>query len=172
MQQVSVTRPVLTCACLAGLEAGEVGLVLTYAVTLIGNFQWTVRQSAEVENMVRTCQSLSTMFNDFVGLLMNKKKNNPTTLLQDNQKINELGIRSCVSLGVTECTTAATGVIIVSLHCWLSLDWSKSKTTRQSCHRLRPKPSKYASQTRQFKMWPGDQVKYYNVASSLLCHIL
>lgn len=48
--------------CLPGLEAGEVGLVLTYAVTLIGNFQWTVRQSAEVENMVRTCarQSLST----------------------------------------------------------------------------------------------------------------
>ncbi|TNN61497.1 Multidrug resistance-associated protein 4 [Liparis tanakae] len=34
-----------------GLEAGEVGLVLTYVVTLVGNFQWTVRQSAEVENM-------------------------------------------------------------------------------------------------------------------------
>lgn len=30
------------------------GLVLTYVVTLVGNFQWTVRQSAEVENMVRT----------------------------------------------------------------------------------------------------------------------
>lgn len=29
------------------------GLVLTYAVTLVGNFQWTMRQSAEVENMVR-----------------------------------------------------------------------------------------------------------------------
>lgn len=42
--------------CLPGLEAGEVGLVLTYAVTLIGNFQWTVRQSAEVENMVRPCK--------------------------------------------------------------------------------------------------------------------
>lgn len=40
------------CVCLPGLEAGEVGLVLTYAVTLIGSFQWTVRQSAEVENMV------------------------------------------------------------------------------------------------------------------------
>ncbi|CAG00980.1 unnamed protein product, partial [Tetraodon nigroviridis] len=37
-----------------GLEAGEVGLVLTYAVTLVGNFQWTMRQSAEVENMVRS----------------------------------------------------------------------------------------------------------------------
>lgn len=39
--------------CVSGLEAGEVGLVLTYAVTLIGNFQWTMRQSAEVANMVR-----------------------------------------------------------------------------------------------------------------------
>lgn len=39
--------------CVSGLGAGEVGLVLTYAVTLIGNFQWTMRQSAEVENMVR-----------------------------------------------------------------------------------------------------------------------
>lgn len=38
---------------LSGLEAGEVGLVLTYAVTLVGNLQWTMRQSAEVENMVR-----------------------------------------------------------------------------------------------------------------------
>lgn len=39
---------------LSGLGAGEVGLVLTYAVTLVGNFQWTMRQSAEVENMVRS----------------------------------------------------------------------------------------------------------------------
>ncbi|XP_071321048.1 ATP-binding cassette sub-family C member 4-like isoform X2 [Trachinotus anak] len=39
-----------------GLEAGEVGLVLTYAVTLIGNFQWTVRQSAEVENMMTSVE--------------------------------------------------------------------------------------------------------------------
>lgn len=35
------------------LDAGSVGLVLTYAVTLMGMFQWGVRQSAEVENMVR-----------------------------------------------------------------------------------------------------------------------
>lgn len=55
--------------CLAGLEAGEVGLVLTYAVTLIGNFQWTVRQSAEVENMVRTCQSLSSSTTDCTPVL-------------------------------------------------------------------------------------------------------
>lgn len=35
------------------LEAGSVGLALTYSVTLMGMFQWGVRQSAEVENMVR-----------------------------------------------------------------------------------------------------------------------
>ncbi|XP_075333092.1 ATP-binding cassette sub-family C member 4-like [Odontesthes bonariensis] len=39
-----------------GLEAGQVGLVLTYAVTLIGNFQWTVRQSAEMENMMTSVE--------------------------------------------------------------------------------------------------------------------
>uniref|UniRef100_A0A3Q1C9L1 Multidrug resistance-associated protein 4 n=1 Tax=Amphiprion ocellaris TaxID=80972 RepID=A0A3Q1C9L1_AMPOC len=39
-----------------GLEAGEVGLVLTYALTLVGNFQWTVRQSAEVENMMTSVE--------------------------------------------------------------------------------------------------------------------
>ncbi|CAB1327867.1 unnamed protein product, partial [Coregonus sp. 'balchen'] len=39
-----------------GLEAGAVGLVLSYAVTLLGNFQWTVRQSAEVENMMTSVE--------------------------------------------------------------------------------------------------------------------
>lgn len=34
------------------LDAGSVGLALTYAVTLMGMFQWAVRQSAEVENLV------------------------------------------------------------------------------------------------------------------------
>uniref|UniRef100_A0A3P9MLX9 ATP-binding cassette, sub-family C (CFTR/MRP), member 4 n=1 Tax=Oryzias latipes TaxID=8090 RepID=A0A3P9MLX9_ORYLA len=34
------------------LDAGSVGLALTYAVTLMGMFQWGVRQSAEVENMM------------------------------------------------------------------------------------------------------------------------
>ncbi|PWA31992.1 hypothetical protein CCH79_00018856, partial [Gambusia affinis] len=39
-----------------GVEAGQVGLVLTYAVTLVGNFQWSVRQSAEVENMMTSVE--------------------------------------------------------------------------------------------------------------------
>lgn len=34
------------------LDAGSVGLALTYASTLMGMFQWAVRQSAEVENLV------------------------------------------------------------------------------------------------------------------------
>ncbi|KAM9609979.1 ATP-binding cassette sub-family C member 4 isoform 4-T4 [Trichechus inunguis] len=34
------------------LDAGQVGLSLSYALTLMGMFQWCVRQSAEVENMM------------------------------------------------------------------------------------------------------------------------
>lgn len=34
------------------LDAGQVGLALSYSLTLMGMFQWSVRQSAEVENMV------------------------------------------------------------------------------------------------------------------------
>lgn len=34
------------------LDAGQVGLALSYALTLMGTFQWCVRQSAEVENMM------------------------------------------------------------------------------------------------------------------------
>nr|XP_037863739.1 multidrug resistance-associated protein 4 isoform X2 [Chlorocebus sabaeus] len=34
------------------LDAGQVGLALSYALTLMGMFQWCVRQSAEVENMM------------------------------------------------------------------------------------------------------------------------
>nr|AAI50823.1 ATP-binding cassette, sub-family C (CFTR/MRP), member 4 [Mus musculus] len=34
------------------LNAGQVGLALSYALTLMGMFQWSVRQSAEVENMM------------------------------------------------------------------------------------------------------------------------
>ncbi|XP_034354498.1 ATP-binding cassette sub-family C member 4 [Arvicanthis niloticus] len=34
------------------LDAGQVGLALSYALTLMGMFQWSVRQSAELENMM------------------------------------------------------------------------------------------------------------------------
>ncbi|XP_014106731.1 PREDICTED: multidrug resistance-associated protein 4 isoform X2 [Pseudopodoces humilis] len=34
------------------LSAGQVGLALSYAITLMGSFQWGVRQSAEVENLM------------------------------------------------------------------------------------------------------------------------
>ncbi|KAF6083621.1 ATP binding cassette subfamily C member 4 [Phyllostomus discolor] len=34
------------------LDAGQVGLALSYALSLMGMFQWCVRQSAEVENMM------------------------------------------------------------------------------------------------------------------------
>ena len=37
---------------LSDIDAGIVGLCLTYAVLLTGQFQWCVRQSAEVENQV------------------------------------------------------------------------------------------------------------------------
>uniref|UniRef100_A0A3Q2X474 Multidrug resistance-associated protein 4 n=1 Tax=Haplochromis burtoni TaxID=8153 RepID=A0A3Q2X474_HAPBU len=54
---IFITLTAFGCVLLRhGLEAGEVGLVLTYAVTLIGNFQWTVRQSAEVENMMTSVE--------------------------------------------------------------------------------------------------------------------
>ncbi|XP_073470477.1 ATP-binding cassette sub-family C member 4 isoform X1 [Aquarana catesbeiana] len=34
------------------LDAGQVGLALSYAITIMGSFQWGVRQSAEVENLM------------------------------------------------------------------------------------------------------------------------
>ena len=39
-------------AVLSGLDPALLGLALTYAVTLSGVLQYTVRQSAEVENLV------------------------------------------------------------------------------------------------------------------------
>ncbi|XP_048350845.1 ATP-binding cassette sub-family C member 4 isoform X2 [Sphaerodactylus townsendi] len=42
-----------SCVLLAQtLDAGQVGLALSYAITLMGMFQWGVRQSAEVENLM------------------------------------------------------------------------------------------------------------------------
>lgn len=38
---------------LVDLNAGLVGLLMTYAIMLMGLFQWGVRQSAEVESQVR-----------------------------------------------------------------------------------------------------------------------
>uniref|UniRef100_A0AAX7SQL5 Cystic fibrosis transmembrane conductance regulator n=1 Tax=Astatotilapia calliptera TaxID=8154 RepID=A0AAX7SQL5_ASTCA len=40
----------------SGLDAGAVGLALSYSVTLMGMFQWGVRQSAEVENMMTSVE--------------------------------------------------------------------------------------------------------------------
>uniref|UniRef100_A0A7N8XUN0 Multidrug resistance-associated protein 4 n=1 Tax=Mastacembelus armatus TaxID=205130 RepID=A0A7N8XUN0_9TELE len=55
----SVFVTVTTFGCLLlrdQLDAGSVGLALTYSVTLIGMFQWGVRQSAEVENMMTSVE--------------------------------------------------------------------------------------------------------------------
>lgn len=49
------------------------GLVLTYAVTLVGNFQWTVRQSAEVENMVSSVRFLTYFLSEFSALCFDEK---------------------------------------------------------------------------------------------------
>lgn len=41
------------CFVIVDLNAGLVGLLMTYAIMLMGLFQWGVRQSAEVESQVR-----------------------------------------------------------------------------------------------------------------------
>ncbi|XP_064615565.1 LOW QUALITY PROTEIN: ATP-binding cassette sub-family C member 4-like [Liolophura sinensis] len=50
----SFVSAVAFCSVLAAdsLDAGLVGLSVTYAMTLMGMFQWAVRQSAEVENQM------------------------------------------------------------------------------------------------------------------------
>uniref|UniRef100_A0A671RX35 Multidrug resistance-associated protein 4 n=1 Tax=Sinocyclocheilus anshuiensis TaxID=1608454 RepID=A0A671RX35_9TELE len=40
----------------SGMKAGDVGLALSYAITLMGMFQWGVRQSAEVENLMTSVE--------------------------------------------------------------------------------------------------------------------
>uniref|UniRef100_A0A4W5MMX0 Cystic fibrosis transmembrane conductance regulator n=1 Tax=Hucho hucho TaxID=62062 RepID=A0A4W5MMX0_9TELE len=54
---VFVTITAFGCLLLRDqVEAGSVGLALSYAVTLMGMFQWGVRQSAEVENMMTSVE--------------------------------------------------------------------------------------------------------------------
>ncbi|XP_039870832.1 multidrug resistance-associated protein 4 isoform X1 [Simochromis diagramma] len=55
----SIFVTITTFACLLlrdKLDAGAVGLALSYSVTLMGMFQWGVRQSAEVENMMTSVE--------------------------------------------------------------------------------------------------------------------
>ncbi|CAG5933599.1 unnamed protein product, partial [Menidia menidia] len=55
----SVFVTITTFGCLLlrhQLEAGDVGLALTYAVTLMGMFQWGVRQSAEMTSVERVVE--------------------------------------------------------------------------------------------------------------------
>uniref|UniRef100_A0A1A7XAW0 Multidrug resistance-associated protein 4 n=2 Tax=Nothobranchiidae TaxID=405002 RepID=A0A1A7XAW0_9TELE len=57
MCSIFVTITVFGCVLLRDqLDAGSVGLALSYAVTLMGMFQWGVRQSAEVENMMTSVE--------------------------------------------------------------------------------------------------------------------
>uniref|UniRef100_A0A8C2IM39 Multidrug resistance-associated protein 4 n=1 Tax=Cyprinus carpio TaxID=7962 RepID=A0A8C2IM39_CYPCA len=57
MCSVFVTITAFGCLLLKdSMKAGDVGLALSYAVTLMGMFQWGVRQSAEVENMMTSVE--------------------------------------------------------------------------------------------------------------------
>uniref|UniRef100_A0A3Q2TB68 Cystic fibrosis transmembrane conductance regulator n=1 Tax=Fundulus heteroclitus TaxID=8078 RepID=A0A3Q2TB68_FUNHE len=57
MCSIFVTITTFSCLLLRDqLDAGSVGLALSYAVTLMGMFQWGVRQSAEVENMMTSVE--------------------------------------------------------------------------------------------------------------------
>ncbi|XP_047432401.1 ATP-binding cassette sub-family C member 4-like [Mugil cephalus] len=55
----SIFVAITTFGCLLlrdQLDAGSVGLALSYSITLMGMFQWGVRQSAEVENMMTSVE--------------------------------------------------------------------------------------------------------------------
>ncbi|CAM4620699.1 unnamed protein product [Leuciscus chuanchicus] len=57
MCSVFVTITAFGCLLLKdSMRAGDVGLALSYALTLMGMFQWGVRQSAEVENMMTSVE--------------------------------------------------------------------------------------------------------------------
>ncbi|XP_077965941.1 ATP-binding cassette sub-family C member 4-like isoform X2 [Styela clava] len=49
-------------ASLLNLNASEIGLVLTYTASLIGMFQWGVRQSAEVENLMTSVERVQQYY--------------------------------------------------------------------------------------------------------------
>ncbi|XP_039674707.1 multidrug resistance-associated protein 4-like isoform X3 [Perca fluviatilis] len=54
---IFVTITAFGCIYLGdGLEPGAVGLALSYSMTLTGMFQWGVRQSAEIENMMTSVE--------------------------------------------------------------------------------------------------------------------
>uniref|UniRef100_A0A8D0CMH0 Multidrug resistance-associated protein 4 n=1 Tax=Sander lucioperca TaxID=283035 RepID=A0A8D0CMH0_SANLU len=54
---IFVTITAFGCLYLGdGLEPGAVGLALSYSMTLTGMFQWGVRQSAEIENMMTSVE--------------------------------------------------------------------------------------------------------------------
>uniref|UniRef100_A0A4W4ELG6 Multidrug resistance-associated protein 4 n=1 Tax=Electrophorus electricus TaxID=8005 RepID=A0A4W4ELG6_ELEEL len=56
MCSVFVTIMSFGCLFMEHLEAGAVGLALSYAIALMGTFQWGVRQSAEVENLMTSVE--------------------------------------------------------------------------------------------------------------------
>ncbi|XP_078147164.1 ATP-binding cassette sub-family C member 4-like [Centroberyx gerrardi] len=57
MCSIFVTITAFGCLLLRDqLDAGAVGLALSYSITLMGMFQWGVRQSAEVENMMTSVE--------------------------------------------------------------------------------------------------------------------
>ncbi|KAK7154854.1 hypothetical protein R3I93_009716 [Phoxinus phoxinus] len=57
MCSLFVTITAFGCLLLKdSMRPGDVGLALSYAVTLMGMFQWGVRQSAEVENMMTSVE--------------------------------------------------------------------------------------------------------------------
>nr|XP_039258782.1 multidrug resistance-associated protein 4-like [Styela clava] len=58
----AVTFFSVICASLLNLNAGEIGLVLTYTASLISIFQWGVRQSAEVENLMTSVERVQQYY--------------------------------------------------------------------------------------------------------------
>lgn len=73
MDLFNCVSDILQFSDVVDLDPGSVGLALTYAVTLTGMFQWGVRQSAEVENMVSgltyCCSCIIIITLDFMSLL-------------------------------------------------------------------------------------------------------